>query len=124
MKTGYKVCDAMTHAPIVVHPEDTLKACANIMKNNHIGAVIVKDQGKLLGILTEQDIVRKAVAQGQDPEKTKVHGVMEKGLRTIGPEEDIFDALMKMRDLNIRHLPVVTDGQLLRLFTLKNLLKN
>ena len=123
MKTGYKVCDAMTQAPIVVHPEDTLKACANIMKNNHVGAVIVKDQGKLLGILTEQDIVRKAVAQGEDPEKSKVREVMEKGLRTIGPEEDIFDALMKMRDLNIRHLPVVDNSKMIGLLTLKDVLK-
>ena len=113
----------MTHSPIVVHPEDSLKSCANIMKNNHVGAVIVKDQGKPLGILTEQDVVRKAVARGDDPEKTKVREVMEKGLRTIGAEEDIFDALVKMRDLNIRHLPVMDNSKMIGLLTLKDILK-
>jgi len=123
MKTGYKVCDTMTHEPIVVTPSTTLQECANTMAKHHVGALIVKDKDKLVGILTEQDIVRKAVIKGVDPKKVTAGDIMEKNVRTISPDKDIFDALIIMRDLNIRHLPVSDDGKMVGLLTLKDILK-
>ena len=123
MKTGFKVGDVMTNKPIMIEPTITLKRCANIMKDKHVGTVIIGKKNKLAGILSEQDIVRNAVAVGLDTKKTKVAKVMETKLFTIEPDKDIYDAIIKMRELNIRHLPVMKKSKMIGLLTLKDILK-
>ena len=122
-KTGYKVCDAMTEHPVVVSPKTRLKECSKIMNEKHVGALIVKENDALLGLITEQDIVRKVIAKGINPLKEKVGGYMEKNVVTISPKDDIFEALTKMRNLNIRHLPVIDGKKMVGLLTLKDALK-
>ena len=121
MKTGFKVADAMTINPISVSPDISLIECAKIMSEKHVGAIVVKDWNSL-GILTEQDIVRKAVAKGLDV-NNNIKGLVEKDLFTISPINDIYDAMIKMRDNNIRHLPVVADNEMVGLLTIKDILK-
>ncbi len=121
MKTGIKVCDAMTEQPVTVSPKTSLKECAQVMNKNHVGALLVKDT-EVVGIITEQDIVRKAVAMSK-PVSTAVGQVMEEKLITISPEKDIFEALRVMRDYNIRHLPVIDGDNFLGLITVKDILK-
>jgi len=121
MKSGFKVADAMTINPISIGPDTTLIECASIMSEKHVGAIVVKDWNSL-GILTEQDIVRKAVANGIDVNE-KVKKFSETKLYTISPSADIYDALIKMRDNNIRHLPVVENNEMVGLLTIKDILK-
>ncbi|MBW2980837.1 CBS domain-containing protein [Candidatus Woesearchaeota archaeon] len=123
MKTGYKVLDAMTTKPVTALPDTMLQECAKIMAKEHVGALIIRKDGILLGVITEQDVVRKLVAEGINPVNEKVEDYMEKNIETIGPEVDIYEALIKMRDLNIRHLPVVDSGEMVGLLTLKDILK-
>jgi len=123
MKTNIRVCDAMTKEPIVLRPDDDLQKCAQKMLEKHVGAMIIKENGKAIGIITEQDIVRKAVAKGINPIKMNVREIMETSMKTISPEQDIFDALVFMRDENIRHLPVVDNGKMVGLLTAKDILK-
>lgn len=123
MKTGFKVCDAMTENPIAVTSGTSLQDCAKIMAEKHVGALLIKKSEELQGIITEQDIVRKAVAKGIDASKSKVGDYMEINMMSISPEADIFDALLKMRDSNIRHLPVIDGKNFLGLLTLKDILK-
>ncbi|MFH1642830.1 MAG: CBS domain-containing protein [Nanoarchaeota archaeon] len=113
----------MTEKPIFLKSSDSLQTCAEEMDRHHVGAIIIKDNGNIMGVLTEQDIVRKCVAKGLNPIDKKVSEVMETNLITISPDIDIFDALMKMKDFNIRHLPVVDGKKLLGLLTLKDILK-
>jgi len=93
------------------------------MDSHHVGAIVVKDSHDILGLITEQDIVRNVIAKGINPLENNIKEFMEKELTTIPPDMDIFDALVKMRDMNIRHLPVVDDKKLLGLLTLKDILK-
>ncbi len=123
MKTGYKVCDAMTEKPITISPSLSLQECAKIMSEQHVGAVLVRDKGNLLGVITEQDIVRKSVIHNDKPSVRVAKEIMEKEIHTIEPEKDIFDALIKMKEMNIRHLPVVSNNELIGLLTLKDVLK-
>lgn len=123
MKTGYKVCDAMTEKPITISPELSLQECAKIMNDQHVGAVLVRKNRDLLGVITEQDIVRKSVILNDKPSVRKASEIMEAEMHTIEPDQDIFDALMMMKDQNIRHLPVVTNGEMIGLLTLKDVLK-
>ena len=123
MKTGYKVYDCMTTKPISCSSGITLKECAKIMDESHVGALVIKDNGDSKGLITEQDIVRKVIAEGINPIDKKVRDFMETDLITISPKEDIYNALIKMRDSNIRHLPVVEDGKMVGLLTMKDILK-
>ena len=123
MKTGYKVCDAMTKAPITVSPSASIQLCAQIMEVNNVGSLLVKEGSSLLGIFTDEDIVRKIIAKGIDPKKESVEKHMVKKLITISPEKDIFDALMLMTDEDIRQLPVMANNKMLGLLTLKDVLK-
>ncbi len=123
MKTGYKVYDCMTTKPISVSPDASLEQCAKVMAKNHVGALVIKDDHKSIGLITEQDIVRKVVAKGINPLTKKVKDFMEKKVKTISPNADIYDALIIMRDSNIRHLPVVDNGKMVGLLTLKDVLK-
>ena len=123
MKTGYKVYDCMTTKPISVTSDSTLEECAKVMAKNHVGALVIKDNHKSLGLITEQDLVRDVIAKGINPLGKKVKDFMETKLITISPNDDIYRALLKMRDNNIRHLPVVEKGAMIGLLTLKDILK-
>jgi CBS domain-containing protein len=84
METGFKVGDAMTKLPVVVVPDTSIVQCSQIMDKNHVGALVVKDSEKLVGIVTEQDIVRDAVAKQKDI-NSPISEIMEKQLTTITP---------------------------------------
>jgi len=113
----------MTRQPVTLTSSDNVERCAAIMGREHVGAILVKDGDTVKGIITEQDIVRKLVAHGENPTTCKLADVMESALVTIRPGEDIFEALKIMRDKNIRHLPVVDEGAFLGLVTMKDILK-
>lgn len=123
IKTGYKVSDAMTRKPISVAPDRTIYECSKIMLQNHVGSMLVVVKGELNGILTEQDIVRKVVAKGLDPKNTTVKDIMITNLITMQPDADIYDALVLMRDRNIRHLPIMHKKEMLGYLTIKDILK-
>jgi CBS domain-containing protein len=123
METGVRVIDAMTESPVVVGPNANLKDCAKLMGKEHVGALLVKDKGRLMGIITERDFVTKVVAMDALPSKVRAKEVMTgEGIRTVAPDADIFEALTLMRDFEIRHLPVVHEGRLLGLVTMKDIL--
>lgn len=122
MKTGFRVHDCMTTKPVVVKPSTTIQEIAAVMDKNHVGSILVEENGEVLGIVSEQDIVRKAVSKKMDP-ATKVSEIMEKKLITIDPSKDIYEAITIMRDYNIRHLPVMDNEVLTGLITSKDILK-
>lgn len=123
MKTGYRVCDAMTKSPVAISPEATIKECADVMNKERLGSLLVKKDDKLLGIITDQDIVRKIIAKGTDPFTAKVEKHMQKELITITPEKDIFDAITLMASKNIKQLPVMDGRKMLGILTQKDVLK-
>ncbi len=123
MKTGYKVADVMTIKPIMVDASFSLKDCAVKMSTQHVGSLLIESKNKIVGIITEQDLVRKAMAKLLNPEKTAVEKIMVKDFLKISPDKDIYDALKVMRDYNIRHLPVFEKGELVGFLTIKDILK-
>jgi CBS domain-containing protein len=123
VKTGYTVGDAMTMNPITIPSSKTLRDAAKTMSKEHVGSLLVTEENKIIGIVTERDIVKKAVAVLGNPAQKKVKEVMATDLVTTTPEEDIFEAIRIMRDYNFRHLPVKHDGKIVGLVTLKDILK-
>ena len=123
MNTGLKVIDAMTKKPVTVSPDSSIHETALKMKKEHLGSVLVEEKGKLIGILSEQDLVYKIIAQNKNPKKTPVRDIMIKDVISINPDKDITDAMLKMSKLNVRRLPVIEDDKLVGVLTLKDILK-
>ncbi len=89
----------------------TVRDAARIMKKNHSSAVLVVDEGILVGIFTERDIAYRVVAENLDPLRTSVDRVMTRKLRTLTPDKPFGHALHLMYDGGFRHVPVVdADG--------------
>jgi len=121
MKTGIHVIDAMTATPIVVHPDSTIIACAQLMIKEGVGSVVVQEYDHLVGIVTEKDILR-AVAEDRGID-TPVRALMRTNIISIEPHKDIYEALIDMRDNDIRRLPVVHNNKLVGILTQKDILR-
>ena len=99
-----------------ISPETSILEAAQYMKLNRVGALLVmKDEGeaKLVGVLSERDILMKVVAEGADSKNVKVHEVMSKELIVIKPCLSIREAMKVVTEKRVRHLPVVSEGELL-----------
>lgn len=107
-----KVKDIMTREPVCVPPEATLGEVATLMKQEDCGSIPVVRDGKLVGIVTDRDIVVRAVAAGHDPRSTKVSEIMSADPIRVAPDDDVREAQRVMADRQVRRLPVVEDGQL------------
>lgn len=123
MQTDYKVIDVMTNKPVTAGKDITLKEAAQIMLDSNVNSLLVVESEKPIGIITDEDLVRKVIAKGLDPKKVKVKDIMATDLITINPGKDIYDAMKVMRDHNIRQLPVVEKGKLVGFLTAKDILK-
>ena len=120
MITTYKVSDLMKKKPITVSPQTNMQRIAEIFIK--VGSVLVCENGKLVGIITKEDLIEKVVAKKKDPEKIHAKDVMVKDVITIDLEADIYDALLKMNKNGIRHLPVIKDDKLIGLISLKDIM--
>jgi CBS domain-containing protein len=107
-----QVRDVMTPSVRVTSPSQSLAEAAEVMKDENVGSVPVVDDGQLVGILTDRDIVIRAVAERRDPQAVKVDEVASRELVTVEPQQDLDEALALMARHQVRRLPVVEDGQL------------
>ncbi len=123
MKTGIKVIDAMTKNPIAIEKTATIEEAALKMLKNNVGSLIIKENNKLLGIITEKDMIDKVLANNLNAEKTRVNDIMSTQIKTISPQMDLYDAITKMRDEDVRRLPVIENDEVLGLLTEKDVLK-
>ena len=80
---------------------------ARLMKRHRIGAIMVVEDGKLIGIFTERDALFRLLAEGRDPHATRLADVMTARPQTIHPDEPFLRALRMMHEGKFRHLPVV-----------------
>ena len=103
--------EIMTTNPRTVNVDDTVLQAAQVMRDNDIGDVIVVEDGQVTGIVTDRDIAVRAVAEGRDPESTTVGEIATTGVQAIEPDASVDDALSKMREHDIRRLPVVKNGR-------------
>jgi CBS domain-containing protein len=103
--------DIMTQKPLTLQTSDTITAAARTMRDGNIGDVVVLEGGQIRGILTDRDIVIRALAEGMDPSGTTVGQVCSRELTTLSPDDSIAQAVSIMRDKAIRRLPVVEDGR-------------
>ena len=106
---GTKVHEVMTDRPRVVTPETTVSEAAQLMKNDDIGSLPILDGEQLAGMVTDRDIVIRAVAEGKDPRGMPVREVASRELVTVNADEELSSALLLMARQQVRRLPVVDD---------------
>jgi CBS domain-containing protein len=107
-----KVRELMTKQPTTVAPDAKVGEVATLMKQEDCGSIPVVEGARLVGIVTDRDIVIRGVASGKDPRSQRVSEVMSADPVSIGPDEDVAAAEKVMGDRQIRRLPVVEGGRL------------
>ncbi|MFD0004973.1 MULTISPECIES: CBS domain-containing protein [unclassified Streptomyces] len=101
------VRDVMTTHPMTVEPQASVQAVARMMRDEDIGAVLVTEGGRLRGLVSDRDLVVRAVAEGGDPDRTTVAQACSEDLVTVGPDDDLILAVQVMREHSVRRVPVV-----------------
>ena len=112
-----QVKDAMNSKVIIATKEISIKEAARIMAKFRIGSLIILENDKIIGIITESDIIRKIVATGLDPTLTKAEETMTKDVVTVDAEKDLDEACQMMVDHKIKRLPVLDGGKLVGILT-------
>lgn len=92
-------------------PETLVSKAAKLMAAKNVGALMVVEGGRLVGIFTERDVVFRVVARGLDARTTAVSEVMSPAPHTIHPDKPFGSALLVMHENGFRHLPVVENGK-------------
>jgi len=121
MKTTVLVKEAMKYNPVVVTPMISVLEAAQLMKKHKIGNVIVVEHKQPIGILTESDILKKIVAENKKPAEILVDDVMSTPVIVIEPYLSLEDAIKTMGKCNIRRLPVIENGELVGVITMKDI---
>ena len=103
-----RVADVMTPAPTNVDATDTIEAAARAMASEDVGALIVRSESRIVGIITDRDIVVRGLAEGRGLDAT-VGEVASDQLVTVGPGDPVATAVEVMRDAAVRRVPVM-DG--------------
>jgi CBS domain-containing protein len=106
-----KVREVMTEDPVVLPEDAALVEAARLMRDQGIGDVIVTDGEQAKGIVTDRDIVVRAVAEGSDPGQVRVGEVLSGDLASVTPEDSVERAIALMREKAIRRVPVVESGK-------------
>ena len=97
--------------PLTASARMTVDEAARLMKQSKFGAVMVVENGKLVGIFTERDALFRVVAEGRDPQVVPLASVMTRDPQTIHPDRPFSDALHLMHTSGFRHVPVVENGR-------------
>ncbi len=103
------VRDVMTARPRCAAPDTPLSQVAELMEAEDIGAIPVVDGDQLAGMITDRDIVVRAIAKGKDPRGMPTSEISSSDVVTVGPDHDLSDALQLMAHHQVRRLPVVDD---------------
>jgi CBS domain-containing protein len=116
------VGDVMVRGVVTIHPSATLVAAAQVMRNANVGALPIVENGALRGLVTDRDLVVRALARGVDPEATPVRYFESDEVIAVRPDWDVEEALEVMRASHVGRLPVTDeDGRLVGIVTLGSL---
>ena len=113
------VKELMTGAPVSLETEEPVSAAARLMRERNIGAMPVCDpDGRLVGMLTDRDIVIRCIASDRNAAETRVADIMTTGAVVAETKEPLEDALQRMEREQIRRLPVTENGRLVGMLSL------
>ncbi|HUI96450.1 MAG TPA: CBS domain-containing protein [Xanthobacteraceae bacterium] len=123
IKTAKQMIDAKKRPGVIsIAPDSTVLAALKLLAEHDIGALVVIEQERLVGILSERDCARKVELQGRTAANTRVRDIMTAKVLTVRPEQSAEDCRKIMGTARIRHLPVVEDGRAIGVLSSKDIL--
>ncbi|HKL26831.1 MAG TPA: CBS domain-containing protein [Desulfuromonadales bacterium] len=123
IKTVAKILQNKGHEVYSVAPEATVYQALEIMAEKEVGALVVLEKGKVVGIFSERDYARSVELQGLESRTTLVRQVMTEMLHYITPEKSVEDGMSLVTESHCRHLPVLKDNELIGLVSIGDLVK-
>lgn len=107
-----QIRDLMTESPASCEPSTTVVDAAKVMANEDVGPVPVVQEGRVVGLVTDRDLVVRVLAEGRDPSSTTIGEIASSDLVTVQPDSDLNEALRLMAQNQVRRLPVVEGDRL------------
>lgn len=107
---------------VVLKPNSSVLEAARAIEKNRVGAVMVQDHGRVVGIVTDRDLALRALGQARDPNTTKVAAVMTESPATLTPADSVADAVRLMQECNVRRIPLVEGQRVVGMVTFDDLL--
>ncbi|MCX7240116.1 MAG: CBS domain-containing protein [Burkholderiales bacterium] len=111
-------------ATFSLNPQDSVFSALQQLADHDVGAMMVLDQGKLVGVFSERDYTRKIALAGKSSKDTKVADIMTAGVITVGSQVDSRDCMALMAQKKIRHLPVVDDGKVVGMISIRDIMND
>ena len=105
-----------------VRPDDSVYDVLVLLAEHDIGAIMVMDAGRLVGIVSERDYTRKIALQGKSSKDTRVADIMTKNVLVVSPSTRTRDCMALMSEKKIRHLPVVESGTVLGMISIRDIM--
>lgn len=106
-----------------IAPDDSVYDAIHLMAEKEVGALIVMEGPKVVGVISERDYARKIILEGRSSENTKISEIMSAEVITVGPDNRIEECMAMMTERRIRHLPVLDGDELLGVISLGDLVK-
>ena len=123
MKTVQQLLESKRYSVVSVAPSSTVLDALQVMADKEIGAVVVIDDGHLVGIFSERDYARKVVLQNKSSKDTPVREIMTEKVVCVRPEQTIEDCMGLMTDKRIRHLPVLEQKKVIGVISIGDVVK-
>lgn len=105
------VKDVMTKNPVTLSADSTVADAAREMRRADVGPIVVLDEKKVFGIVTDRDIVVRAIAEGKDPGSTRLRAICTEDLATLEPDSPLGAAISLMEQKAVRRVPVLENGR-------------
>jgi CBS domain-containing protein len=118
-----EINDVMVSKVITIKKQTTIEKAVRLMNKHEIGCLVVEEEGKPVGIITERDLLKRVLAKSKETRKMKVEHIMTNGLISVSPKMEVEEAARLMCQKKIKKLPVVENGKLLGLVTLTDILR-
>jgi CBS domain-containing protein len=118
-----EIHDVMVNKVITIKKQTTIENAVKLMNKHEIGCLVVEEEGKPVGILTERDLLKRVLATSKETRKMKVGHIMTNELISVPPTMNVEEAARLMCQKKIKKLPVVENGKLLGLVTLTDILR-
>ncbi|MBI4896113.1 MAG: CBS domain-containing protein [Candidatus Aenigmarchaeota archaeon] len=119
-----QISSVMKKSVKMLKPSDTALKAVRSMNTNRIGCVLIVDKGKLLGVITERDVLRSIVSENQKPKSILCKTMMSSPVKTIEDTDDVIDAIDLMATYKIKKIPVLHNKKVVGIITVTDILRS
>ena len=123
MKARVPVVEIMSATPVTISADATVVEAASVMRDREVGSLVVLEDGRPIGIVTERDVVTKVAASNKPFQATNVREIMTSPLVAIHPHQEVAEAAKVMAARKIRRLPVIKEGKLVGMITENDIIR-